>query len=269
MNGLYNEDCLDVLKTIADECVDLVVTDCPYHIVSGGCSNDAVTIGSYTQTGGILNKSQPKVDEHGNKYYKEGSKHISLCGILNDADATTYTKQGKLFKYNEIKFSEWLPEIYRVLKDGTHCYIMINPRNLKDLQQAAEDVGFEFQNLLVWDKGNGTPNKYYMNAYELILMLRKGKARNINDMGMTNILKIPNIIGNKKHPTEKPVELMEVLIRNSSNEGDVVLDPFMGVGATGVACKFLKRDFIGIEIDENYYNIALDRMQNEKRFSLF
>lgn len=266
---LYNEDCLEILKELEDESVDLVITDCPYHICSGGCSNEAVTVGRYTQTGGVLRKLQtPKVDENGNQYYTEGSKHISLFGILNDA-TSTYTKQGKLFKHNDIEFSEWLPNIYRVLKNGSHCYIMINPRNLKDLQQAAEDAGFIFQNLLIWDKGNATPNKYYMNAYEIILMLRKGKAKNINEMGTTNILRVPNIIGNKKHPTEKPIELMEILVKNSSLENEVVLDPFMGAGSTGVACKYNNRDFIGIEIDEKYFNIAKDRMLNERRNSLF
>ena len=225
---LYNEDCLKILKDIESESIDCVVTDCPYHIVGGGCSNDAVKIGRYTEGGGYV-MGTPKVDSHGNKYYSN-SKHISLCGILNDADAKTYTKEGKLFKHNDIQFKEWLPEVYRVLKPGTHCYIMINPRNLKDLWQDAEDVGFVFQNLIVWDKGNQTPNKYYMNAYELILMLRKGRARNINNLGTKNILRIPNIVRTKAHPTEKPVEFMQVLVENSTNENDLVMDLFMGVG---------------------------------------
>ena len=70
-----------------------------------------------------------------------------------------------------------------------------------------------------------------MGGYELILMLRKGGAKPINNMGTSNIIKIPNIIGKKQHPTEKPIKLMEVLIENSSNEGDLVLDPFMGSGS--------------------------------------
>lgn len=190
---------MKVLKEIPDESIDLVVTDCPYHIVSGGCTNDVVKIGRYGK------------DKH----------------------AMSLTKQGKIFKHNDIEFSQWLPEIYRVLKTDTHCYVMINARNLKDLQIDAEAAGFGFQNLLVWDKGNLTPNRYYMGAYELILMLRKGKARNINNMGTSNILRISNITRTKKHPTEKPTELMEVMIGNSSNEGDTVLDPFMGVGGGG------------------------------------
>lgn len=238
---IYNDDCLEVFKQIADNSIDLVVTDCPYHIVSGGCSNDAVSIGRYNIPSGILNKRKSD----------EGNKDVELM------------KQGKIFEHNDIEFSEWLPEIYRVLKDGTHCYIMINPRNLKDLWIAAEDAGFEFQQLLVWDKGNATPNKYYLNAYELILMLRKGRAKNINNMGEKNILRVPNIIRTKDHPTEKPVELMKVLIENSSNKGDTVLDPFMGVGGGMVACKLTGRNGIGIEIDEKYFNIAKERLEND------
>lgn len=231
---------MKVLKDMPDDSVDLVVTDCPYHIISGGCTNDVVKIGRYREMGGMMQHRYKDTEE--------------------DA-AIEFTRQGKLFEHNEIEFNEWLPELYRVLRPGTHCYIMINARNLKDLQQAAEDAGFMFQNLLVWDKGNSTPNKWYMGSYELILMLRKGQARNINFMGTSNILRVPNIIKTKKHPTEKPAELMQVMIENSSNEGDIVLDPFMGVGGTGMACKYTGRDFIGCEIDEKYYVIAKERLE--------
>lgn len=162
------------------------------------------------------------------------------------------------------EFAEWLPQIYRVLKNNTHCYIMINARNLKELWDECEKVGFVFQNIIVWDKGNVTPNKYYLNSYELILMLRKGKAKNINNMGTKNILRVSNIIGSKQHPTEKPVELMKILIENSSNVGDIVLEPFMGAGATGVASRSLNRNFIGIEIDEKYFKIAEQRISAEQ-----
>jgi site-specific DNA-methyltransferase (adenine-specific) len=80
-------------------------------------------------------------------------------------------------------------------------------------------------------------------------------------MGTKNVLQINNIIGNKKHPTEKPVELMKILIQNSTEGGQIVIDPFMGSGTTGVACKELNRNFIGIEIDEKYYEIAKRRIE--------
>lgn len=104
-------------------------------------------------------------------------------------------------------------------------------------------------------------------------MLRKGNAKNIKNMGTKNVLEIPNILGGTKtHPTEKPVKLNKILIENSSDEGETVLDCFMGTGSTGVACKELNRNFIGIEIDENYFNIAKKRIEEEKevdQISLF
>lgn len=240
MIDLRQGDCLEIMKDIPDNSIDLVVTDCPYHIVSGGCAN-------------IPRKDEPS-------------------GIFNRRNAFTQknAKSGKLFDNNEIEFKDWLPDLYRILKEGTHCYIMINARNLKELQQEAENVGFKYQNILVWKKNNATPNRYYLNNCEFILMLRKGKARNINNMGTKNVLDIPNIIGKKKHPTEKPVELMKILIENSSNKNDVVIDPFMGVGATGIACKELNRNFIGIELDEKYFEIAKKRIEEtEEQLTLF
>lgn len=234
LNKITCADCLDILKQLPDKSIDLVCTDCPYHIISGGCTN-------------IPRKDEP-------------------TGIFNRRNAFTAdtAKSGKLFKHNDIKFEDWLPEVYRVLKDDTHCYIMINARNLSELQTKAESVGFEFQQLLVWDKGNATPNRYYLNGCEFILMLRKGAARNINNMGYKNILSIPNIIGDKCHPTEKPVGLMKILIGNSTNEGDIVLEPFAGSGSTCIAAKNLGRNFIGIELDEEYCKVANDRLINNK-----
>ena len=128
-------------------------------------------------------------------------------------------------------------------------------------------MGFKFQNIIIWNKGNVTPNRYYLNAYEMILMLRKGNAKNINNMGTKNILDIKNIRGSKTHPTEKPVELNEIFIQNSSNNSETVLDPLMGTGSCGIACKKLGRNFIGIEIDKKYYEIAKERIgiEDEKR----
>jgi site-specific DNA-methyltransferase (adenine-specific) len=245
--------------------VDLVLTDCPYHIVGWWCSNWEYWNKKQWTPKWILQRDKPvRKDAKWNKYYWE-TKHVSLCWVLNDYDSTTYAKQGKLFKHNDIKFSDWLPYVYEILKEWCHCYIMINWRNLKELQQEAENVGFEYQQLLVWDKGNATPNRYYLNACEFILMLRKWPARNINEMWTKNILKVANIIWNKKHPTEKPVELMEIMIRNSTNEWDLVFDPFMWAWATAIASKRLNRKFVWTEIDERYYNIAIDRLVNEDK----
>lgn len=233
MVNLYNDDCLNVFKTINDNSIDLIVSDIPYKIVSGGCIKDPAKIRATKFVGDMLDRRNP-------------AGHDLI-------------KSGKIFKYNDIKFSEFLPSLYRILKDDSHCYLMVNGRNLNELQNEAEKVGFKYQNLLVWDKGNATPNKWYMNACEFILFLRKGKAKNINNLGSKTILSVPNV-RNKMHPTEKPIELMQILIENSSNENDTVLDPFMGCGSTGIACLNTNRNFVGIELDKSYFEIAQNRI---------
>ena len=106
-----------------------------------------------------------------------------------------------------------------------------------------------------------------MNCFEYIILFRKGRDKPINKCGTPDILKIPikkmkDANGKNLHDTEKPVNLMKILVENSSNEGDTVLDPFMGIGATGIACKELNRNFIGIELSEEYYNIAKERIND-------
>ena len=109
--------------------------------------------------------------------------------------------------------------------------------------------------------------QYYMSQFEYILFFRKGRGKKINKCGTADILEIPNKKtkgedGKNIHDTEKPVELMKVLIENSSNIDEVVFEPFMGVGSTIMACIELDRKYIGCEIDEKYYNIAKNRIEN-------
>ena len=117
-------------------------------------------------------------------------------------------------------------------------------------------------NLLVWEKNNCTPSQFYMKNCEYTLLLRKGKSKYINNIGDSKTVhKFNNIIGNKVHPTEKPEELMKFYVENSSNVGDTVLDMFMGSGSTGVAALNTNRRFIGVEMEEKYFDIGVKRMQ--------
>ena len=256
INKIINADCLDILKQLPDKCVDLVCTDCPYKIIGGGCATGIYGELRQDAPSGVLFRGCGKC-----------AKKWETAGQLDENYANV--KSGKMFANNDIKFEDWLPEVYRVLKPDCHCYIMINGRNLAELQKQAEKIGFKFQNLLVWEKGNATPNKFYLNACEFILMLRKGGERWINDMGTKSILKVPNKIGNKYHPTEKPVGLLEILIANSTNKDDLVLEPFVGSGATCIAARNLKRRFIGIEIDETYCETAKKRLEMAEQQTLF
>ena len=222
-------DMLQELRQLSDNSIDCLVTDPPYKIVSGGCTKPlGGVLGSVTS--GILNRN------------------------INNV------KTGSLFDYNSLSFAEWMPEVYRVLKPKSHAYIFISGRRLNELTNEALKTGFIWQNLLVWKKQNVTPNKWYMNQCEFILMLRKGGAKNINDMGSTTCLEFLNPTGNKTHPTEKPVDLLKHLILNSTKENETVLDPFMGTGNTGIACIDTNRNFIGFEIDTKFFKFAENKL---------
>ena len=225
---LINGNCLDTLKNIPNESIDLIVTDPPYPTTSRGNAGNS---------GGMLQKD--------------------------------INKKGKVFTYNNINCKEYAPEFYRLLKDGSHCYVMTNHINLIDMLNTFTDVGFHFIKSLIWNKGNKIMGQYYMSQYEYILFFRKGKGKKINNCGTSDILSISNKKtkdkdGKNIHDTEKPIELMEVLVNNSSQENELVLDPFMGVGSTGLACIKNNRNFIGIEIDEEYFTIAKERIGETK-----
>ena len=224
MSKLINDNALEFMKTLEDESIDLIVTDPPYRVT---------THGDYGNMGGMLR--------------------------------TKLSRQGKVFKHNDIKPIDYMPEFYRLLKDGSHCYIMTNHVNLQLMLNTATEVGFHFIKSLIWNKGNKIASRFYMSQFEYILFFRKGKGIKINNCGTSDILSVPNKKtkgedGKNIHDTEKPVELMKILIENSSKENELVLDPFMGIGTVCIACKELNRKYIGIEIDENYYNIACNRI---------
>ena len=175
-------------------------------------------------------------------------------------------KKGQVFAHNNIDCSEYAPEFYRVLKDGSHCYVMTNHVNLIKMLNTFTNCGFHFIKCLIWDKGNKIMGQYYMSQFEYIMFFRKGKGIKINHCGTSDILSVPNVKlkgddGKNLHDTEKPVDLMKILIDNSSNVGGIVLDPFMGIGSAGIASKELDRNFIGIEIDSKYYDIAMQRIK--------
>lgn len=223
LNRIYNHDCIEAMKRLPNESIDLCVTDPPYKTITGGDSNGK-------------NSTRPKGMLSGNK---------------------------KLFKHQKLKISDWIGELYRVLKSGTHCYIFTNSLNIKEMLDESEKAGFKLHNLLVWEKNNCTPSQFYMKNCEYILFLRKGKAKWVKDIGGSKTVhKFTNIIGSKIHPTEKPVDLLEFYIKNSSEENDIVLDPFMGSGATAVACINTHRKYIGFEVDEEYYDVLNNRIQS-------
>lgn len=141
---------------------------------------------------------------------------------------------------------EWLSRCFTLLEDESHIYVMTNLLNLKDMMEAVEEVGFYIHNLLIWEKNTVTPNKWYMKNCEYVIFAKKGKAKFINNCGSKTVHKYKNK-KITKHKTEKPVGLMELYILNSSEEGQIVFDPFVGSGSSGVASVGNNRGFIGID----------------------
>lgn len=222
-NGRINLILSDSLLTLPIlPKVDLIVTDNPYPLTSGG-----------KNTGGMR-------------------------GIF---DPARYNNSGQICKC-DIKFSDWLPLAYDVLKPNSQAYFFANSKNVFPLYNEAIKSGFDFHNLLSWDKGTKTPNRWYMNCYEFILFFKKGKAKTINKPGSCQKLEYKNP-RNKDHPNQKPVELFEEFILNSSQPDDIVLDPFMGTGASALAAIKTGRQYYGIEIDNDNFLKAVDKVRFE------
>ena len=227
INQIYNGDCLELMKSIPDESIDLIVTDPPYKVTARGNAGNS---------GGMLQKD--------------------------------INKKGMVFEHNNCDIEQYLPEFYRVLKDGSHCYIMCNHTNITHFLNVIDSSSFHFVKCLIWDKGNKIMGTMYMNCFEYILFLWKGFAKKINNCGTPDLLTFPNIKdknadGSNIHDSQKPIGLMQTLIQNSSNVGDIVLEPFAGSGTTCIAALRENRKYIGIELDPHYYEVAKKRIETE------
>ena len=131
---------------------------------------------------------------------------------------------------------------------------------------------FDTFQFFVWHKSNPVPKfrkAGFLNSCELIVCMWNrghtwnfGKQNEMHNFFETSICMRPERLKNPKHPTQKPIKLLEHLINIASNKGDIILDPFMGVGSTGVASLQLDRKFIGIEIDKTYFDAAKIRIEN-------
>ena len=155
------------------------------------------------------------------------------------------------------RFEELLHEVYRVLKKNAHFYLFCDQETMFVIKPIAEKVGFKFWKPIIWDKVSIGMGYHYRARHEYILFFEKGK-RKLND------LSIPDILTHKRvyrgYPTEKPVSLLEVLVAQSSREGELVVDPFFGSGSTLVAAKNLNRRFKGNDISPSAHEHIRQRM---------
>ena len=235
INKIYCMDCLEGMKQMPDKSVDLIITDPPYPID--------------TENG--TNRFKFKVN-------KKGSKENHLTDKNLNWFPTPY-------KWNYL-WKNTLIEMKRILKDGGHIYIFINEDNLFK-EKLRIDNYFIFRSLLTWFKGSSYSECFGMGCYwrkscEFIYFYTKGKTKKyIIDHG--TLLHYPRNNIKINHPTPKSVKMIMKIIEKSSDENDVVFDPFMGSGTTAVACKQLNRNFIGFEISQEYVDIANKRLAQE------
>ncbi len=159
------------------------------------------------------------------------------------------------------RFECLLKELYRVLKKNSHFYLFCDQETMFVIKPIAERVGFKFWKPIVWDKVCIGMGYHYRARYEFILFFEKGK-RKLNNLGMPDILEHKRVY--RGYPTEKPVPLIKQLVEQSSKEGEVVIDPFFGSGATLVAATQLNRIAIGCDISDYAHEEASSRKNDRK-----
>jgi site-specific DNA-methyltransferase (adenine-specific) len=239
---LISGDSFQVLKNIKSKSIDMIFADPPYFL-----SGDGITVSSGRMV------SVKKADWDEKIEFKE--KH----------------------KFNK----NWIRKCRRVLKNNGTIWISGTMHNIYSIGVALEEEGFKIINNITWVKSNPPPNiscRAFTHTTETILWAKKSlkKAKHLfnysimkeyngnkqmKDVWTTSLTKpTEKLFG--KHPTQKPVEILERIIEASTNEGDIVLDPFNGSGTSGVASKRLNRKYIGIDKEEKYLDITIKRITN-------
>ncbi len=239
-------DCIEQMNALPEKSVDLVFADPPYNLQLGG---------------DLLRPDNSKVD------------------AVDD-----HWDQFESFAAYDAFTRDWLKAARRVLKDDGALWVIGSYHNIFRVGVAVQDLGFWILNDVIWRKSNPMPNfkgTRFTNAHETMIWAAKGRGAkrytfNYDAMKMANDdvqmrsdwtlplctgdERIKNAAGEKAHPTQKPEALLHRVILSSTKPGDVVLDPFFGVGTTGAAAKRLGRQFVGIERETEYVEIARDRI---------
>ena len=158
------------------------------------------------------------------------------------------------------RFPELFRELHRVLARDSHLYLFCDQETMFIAKPIAEQAGFRFWKPLVWDKCRIGLGYHYRAQYELVLFFEKGKRR-LEDLSVPDILRYPRVHGG--YPSEKPVALSELFVRQSSAPGSLVIDPFMGSGSAGVAALELGRRFAGNDISPAALGFARARFSGK------
>jgi len=230
-------DCIEVMKSIENSSIDLVFADPPYFLSNGGKS---------IKSGKVVSVNKGEWDK------KENYENIN-----------TFTH-------------DWLKEVYRLLKPTGSIWVSGTFHNIFDVEREMKKIGYKIINIVVWHKSDPPPLIYknkFRFSYEFIIWAKKGfknyfnydEMYKVDNKEMEDVWLIPAVQMHEKkhgyHPTQKPEALLERIIKSSSKEGDVVLDPFLGSGTTCYVAKKLNRKYIGIEKEKKYYQIAENRLK--------
>lgn len=276
LNKIYLGDAYELIKQIPDKSVDLIVTDPPYEFDSGGSSQSdfgqrktksnteiynldtRLTKKSIVTGGGCFGTKQRDYNSEFSETDVSKQRQEIIANGIDNNNNTRFISEGIS---NEI-----LREFVRVMKKG-NIYIFCNKNQLRQYFDFFDDLGWNLD-LLVWNKTNCIPtiNNTYLANLEYCVFARESGTPLYGSYETKS--KCYTSSCNKKdkdlylHPTIKPLPFIKNLIINSSQENQVVLDPFMGSGTTAVACKELNRQYIGFELNPKFYQIANDRLND-------
>jgi site-specific DNA-methyltransferase (adenine-specific) len=233
---LHLGDCVEEMKKMPSGKVDMIFADPPYFLSNGGLS---------IHNGKVVSVNKGDWDKRSN------------C-----ADIEKFTK-------------DWLNECHRLLKPNGTIWVSGTTHNIFDVQKALSEIGFHLINMVIWHKVDPPPLIYknkFKFSYEMIIWAGKSKDHFFDYQAMFNDAKeemhdvwnLPAVQMAEKtfgyHPTQKPIALLNRIVLSSTKPGDIVLDPFMGSGTTGVAAKTSGRKFVGIEKESTYFAIAKSRI---------
>lgn len=235
---LYNEDCIRSMKRLANGSIDLILTDPPYNL------------------GNFMKGRDTNLKKMRDNFFGDAG-------------------------WDDLSFEDWeksmdnfFEESVRVLKKGGTMIVFMAIIKVESIIKIAERHGLYYKTTGIWHKLNPMPrnmNLHFVNSTEawIYFTYKKRTGTFNNDGKVLHDFIETGVAANGerkfgKHPTQKPVQLMEFFVKVLTNEGETVLDPFMGSGSVGVAAKKNNRNFIGVEINENYFQIATRRIQEVK-----
>ncbi|MHA1777078.1 MAG: DNA-methyltransferase [Promethearchaeota archaeon] len=242
-NQIFLGNALEILPIIPDKSIDLMITDPPFYIMT-----------------------------------KKNIKFKHRTDIVQTAHFDQFDSYDNFLQFTE----SWLKIIVKKMKDDASAYIFFGAQYITDLIRICEKLNMRYKGIIVWHKTNPAPKirkSGYLSSTELILFMVKGKPvfnflgqKKMHNLIETPICQRPERLVNPKpnskrkyktlHPTQKPESLIEHLILVSSNPNQLVCDPFAGTGTINKVCQKLNRYCIGIEINPDYYQAAIERLNH-------